>query len=217
MDAKHRIDRDLVAETLALHTKAYALLMWLGDAARADPEVLSEASEARLLDRRACAAWLRDEASSFPLELAPSLDRALPYAALLGSFLRTSFHVSRLHWGGRLVDASLRLAPGHAGARAGKRSRHGGDPRTEALHRMCRDEGVSVPRTRLAKLAKSKAHEADVRLWTYAVGLVERARGGGEGQSEWAMYRKLEDRRSIDVARVWAARDRLLAALAAPH
>lgn len=208
-----RIDRVLVDETLALHRKAYTLLMWLGETALEDPSVLSEEREAMLLDPLACAAWLAAERVSLPAELAPAPSQRAACAALLGSFLRTSFHITRFRWDGRLVDAKLVLAPGHEGARAQKRKRHGGEPRAEALHRLCRDEGLSIAHPHLAKLARAKALEPDVLLWTYVVGLVERARGGGEGASEWKLWRKLEGRRDIDAASVWAARTRLLTAL----
>lgn len=208
-----RIDRALVAATLSLHDKAYKLLCFLADEARADPGVLSAEQEATLLDLRACTAWIGAQAAAFPGTLRPAPGQESALAGLLGSFLRTSFHIRRLEWDGKLVDAKLVPGPEHEGARAKRRARHGGDPRIEALHRLCRDEGVSVARTRLSHVAHRKDCEADVRLWSYAVGLVLRARGGGEGEADLTLWRKIPDRKTLDVERVWDARARLLAAL----
>src|SRR5688572_14620729 len=91
------IDLTLLRETLVLHDRAYRLLLWLGDAARHAPELLSADNEAALADARACAAWLRSQRGLLPppIVLESQIDTL---AALLSSFFRTSFHVQRFEW-----------------------------------------------------------------------------------------------------------------------
>jgi hypothetical protein len=209
-----RIDRALIEETLSLHTLAYRLLMWIADHARAEPELLSVESERALLHPVACVRWLEARRDVLPCELMPKASQAGAFASLLSSFFYTSFHIERLEWNGRLVDATLVRGPGHEPSSVRKRRRHGGDPRTEALHRLSRDEGLRVPHPRFARLARNRRVEADLAVWTYALGMIERARGGAEGTTDWARWRRIADRKSLDAESVWAARARLLEALA---
>src|SRR5262245_46647788 len=177
-----RIDRPHVADILAIHAHAYQLLLWLGDQARQDPELLSVEAEDALLDSRSCLGWLKQRWDSLPAaHRCPGREREL--AALLSSFFRTSFHVERFEWNGRIAQAELRSGARHEGTREGKRARHGGTLTQEALHGLCRNEGLRVSPRALAKLARSQAARADLHVWCYAVGLVHRAEGRGEGES----------------------------------
>ncbi|MBN8609459.1 MAG: hypothetical protein J0L92_02685 [Deltaproteobacteria bacterium] len=205
-----RISRAVMARVLALHERAYAILLGLGRAALSDAAVLSREAESALLDRRRAAAWLR--AHGWCDDVAAADHDAL--GALVGSFFHTSFHVHRFELGGE-VDAQLRLGPGHAAPSHARRARHGGSASREALHRICRDEGLRVDHAALRLVAQSSSLRDDARLWTYAVGLVARARGGGEGAADWAAWRVLRRHagRSLDVDAVWEARERLLVAL----
>jgi hypothetical protein len=204
------IDRTLIAEILSIQDHAYRLLLWLGDQARDDPELLSLEAEGALCDSRTCLAWLEERKDTVPAaHRCPGREREL--AALLSSFLRTSFHVKRFEWEGRIVQAELRTGPSHEGARASKRVRHGGSLTHEALHRLCRDEGIRLSSKALARVARAQTIRADLHVWCYAVGLVHRAQGRGEGESDWEHWRSipLAERKNLSVDAVWAARARL--------
>lgn len=210
-----RIDRARMQTALDLHQRAYAFWMWLSTEALRDPELLSAESEAALADPRRCVRWLVDRERDLPERFRLEAARRDAFASLVSSFLHTSFHVRRFEWGGRLVDAKLMRGPGHAGAREARRRRHGGSPTREALHRLCRDEGVPATPELLRAVERAAATRADLTLWTYAVGLVRRAERGGEGEDDWKRWRAIdrEQRLSLDSDAVWDARERLLAAL----
>jgi hypothetical protein len=209
------IDRELIQKTLALHARAYRLLLQLGDAARAEPELLSPANEELLSDARTCTTWLTAHRDLFT---PGALDGDVAgLAGLLSSFFHTSFHVERFEWQGRIVQAELRTGAGHEGVRAAKRRRHRGSPTAEALLRLCREAGLSVHSRELASLGKEQALRRDLHVWCYAVGLVQRSLGRAEGEYDWEHWRSLplEERKSLDADRVWEARERLVARMAA--
>ncbi len=208
IDSK-RIDRALLARVLALHARAYAILLGLGRAALQDPQVLSVEVESTILDPRRVVAWLREQGACDGV--AEADHDAL--GQLVRSFFHTSFHVQRFEVLG-VVDAQLRLGPRVSAPSHARRARHGGSAAHEALRRICRDEGLRVAPAHLRFVARSSARRDDARLWAYAVGLVVRARGGGEGAADWAAWRALrQGHRAIDVDAIWEARERLLAAL----
>lgn len=209
IDSK-RIDRALLVSVLALHERAYAILLALGRAALLDPQVLSREAESALLDPRRVVGWLRAQGACDAVATAEH--DAL--GALVRSFFHTSFHVQRFEVAG-VVDARLALGPRVSAPSHARRARHGGSATHEALHRICRDEGLRVGPAALRLVARSSALRDDVRLWTYAVGLVVRARGGGEGIADWAAWRALrrQGHGSIDADAVWEARERLRSAL----
>ncbi len=204
------IDRELIHETLALHARAYRLLLQVGDAARTEPELLSLANEELLSDARTCSAWLSAHAHLFPSGALAGNLAAL--SGLLSSFLHTSFHVKRFEWQGSIVQAELRTGAGREGVRASKRRRHRGSPTAEALLRLCRDAGLVVHSRELAKLAKAPTLRRDLHVWCYAVGLVQRSLGRSEGEYDWEHWRALpwEERKVLDADMVWAARERLV-------
>jgi hypothetical protein len=208
-----RISRAVLARVLALHERAYAVLMALGREALRDPAVLSLEAEDALTDPRRAGAWLRQHGWCSDVEACDhdTLGR------LVGSFFHTSFHVARFEWAGE-ADAQLRLGPGRAAPAEARRARHGGRAAHEALHRILRDEARHAAPATLRVVARSRALHDDVRLWTYAVGLVARARGEGEGRADREAWRSMRraGRRALDVDAVWDARARLLEALALP-
>jgi hypothetical protein len=196
-----------------VHAEAYALLLAIGDLARREPELLSAQSEAAITKTETCLAYLATHRDVLPHALLPRSKDARAFAAMLGSFFHTSFHVQRLEWNGKLIDATLVRGPAIDGTRADKRRRHGGDPAREALHRLCRDEGLRVPEARLAKLAHARSMTMEVTVWTYAVSLVERSRGRSEGWFDVRLFQGIKRRTSLDEHVVWAARSRLVEVL----
>jgi hypothetical protein len=204
-----RIDRELVARALALHARAYETLMRLGREALRDPETLSIDVEAALSDPRRAGAWLRARG------YCADADDDAALGALVASFFHTSFHVERLEWAGKLADAQLRLGPRRVARREVQRRRQGGSAVREALHRICRDEGVRVAPATLRAVAADRALREDLVLWTYAIGIVLRTRGEGEGRADWKAWRSMRTRgrRTVDIGDVWESRERLRAAL----
>ncbi|UJR86461.1 hypothetical protein [Sandaracinus amylolyticus] len=209
------IDRARMERVLELHARAYELWIWIASEALHDPTLLSREAEAAIAHPARCADWLRELEPRLPRQLVVASEHRAAFAALVSSFLHTSFHVERLEWNGRVVDAQLRRGPGHAGPRAAKRARHGGSATREALHRLCRDEGMKVAPEVLRAVARAGSIQDELVLWTYAVGLVARSEGSGEGAEDWERWRDLdrETRKKLDVAVIWAARERLLVAL----
>ena len=169
-----QITRAVLTRVLALHERAYGVLMALGREALRDPAVLSREAEDVLTDPRRAGAWLHQH--GWCSDVAPRDHDAL--GRLVGSFFHTSFHVARFEWAGE-ADAQLRLGPGRAAPAEARRARHGGSAVHAALHRILRDEARHAAPTALRAVARSRALHDDVRLWTYAVGLVARARGDG--------------------------------------
>jgi hypothetical protein len=205
-----QITRAILTRVLSLHQRAYDVLMALGREALRDPAVLSREAEDALTDARRAGAWLRQHGWCSDVE--PRDHDAL--GRLVGSFFHTSFHVARFEWAGE-ADAQLRLGPGRAAPAEARRARHGGSAAYEALHRILRDEARHAAPTTLRAVARSRGLREDVALWTYAVGLVARARGDGEGRGDWETWRSMRraGRRALDVDAVWDARARLLEAL----
>lgn len=208
------VDRARLALVLELHQRAYQLWTWIASEALHDPALLSRDAELAIADPARCASWLADLGERVPAALVVAPEHHGAYAALVSSFLHTSFHVQRLEWNGRVVDAQVRRGPGHPGARAARRARHGGSAVREALHRIARDEALHVSPRALRAVERGAAPD-DLTLWTYAIGLIRRSEGRGEGEDDWRRYRAIDPahRRALEIDHVWAARERLVTQL----
>ena len=201
---------------LELHSLAYRFLRWLDEQATDEPELLRDEIEAMLRDRRRCASLLARDRDSYPADIRPRAADTEAFAALLSSFFQTSFHIERMVWEGRIVRARIVRGPAEEAPRAARRRRHGGDPRVEALQRIVLDDALGTSKPELIRAAKDRALRGDLVVWTYAVGLVRRARGRAEGRADWKLWNAMpgELRRNLTITAVWEARGRLASYLA---
>lgn len=191
---------------------AYALLLWLDERARRNPTILSREVEIALGRPQTCEEWLQAAWCHLPSRFLPRRDRSAPFAALLSSFFQVSFHIDRLEWQGRPVEARLVLGPRAPAKRTAKRGRHGGNVFDETLHHLCGDAGITADRSVLRRLRRAQTLTQDLLVWTWARGLVERAHGRAEGIQTWRIWRRIapQTRRVLDANAVWVARSRLV-------
>ncbi|WP_203931983.1 hypothetical protein [Virgisporangium ochraceum] len=203
------LTRSDVASLLERQSRAYGLLLWLGRACAEDPALLDPDAVAQLGHARSVPAWIARHRHRIPTDLLPpTVDGA--FAALLASFLETSFRIDHVHFDGRLVATHL-----VRGVRPGRLPREGvATARTLAVKHLLSAESVVVTGEALRRITRRADLAEPLAVWTYAWELDRRARGKGKGPVVHALWRGLPPavRADLTADRVWAARGRLLAA-----
>ncbi len=204
------LTRERVALLLDHQAKAYALLMWLAGEANHDPALLAPAVVAQLRTPGTAAAWLtaaRDHA--IPGALLPRVIDA-EFAALFASFFATSFQVTHLELGGRLVEARLiARPPAEAGSQVSVSA-----SQALAIKHLAASEGLALTQDDARRIAKRPGHRQAAHVWAYAWELDRRARDKGKGPIVRELWRgiAIEIRKALTVAHVWDARAELLTA-----
>lgn len=203
-------DREEVAVLLALHSKAYELLMWLGEASAGNPELLSPDVVALLREPESAAQWLSSNQERLPAGRLPAELRG-PFANLFCSFFATSFHVHHLALDDRLLASRLALgAAGRPPAQAGfERSQ------ALALKHLAASEKLPITEREARRILKANCLREASLIFTYVWELDRRAKNKGKGPVVHRIWRSIprERKRALDVDQVWAARDQLLAAV----
>lgn len=203
------LNQDDVRDVLTLQSQAYALLMWLGEAALKDPMLLSPAVVEVLSDAEGAGTWVRARRAQFPGELVPDVVEG-PFANLLASFFTTSFQVKHLEFDGTLRASRLTAVP------PGGSQSHLGFAKAQALalKHLASSEGIPLTEKAAGTISRRSALRQPTLLWTYVWELDRRARGKGKGPVVYQIWRSLsmETRRALGVEEVWAARELLLAA-----
>lgn len=204
------LTRDRIAHLLALQGQAYALLMWLAGEANHDPDLLAPAVVAQLRTPATTAAWLT--AARDRLIPGALLPRAVDgeFATLLASFFATSFQVTHLDLGGRLVESRLVATPPPDAASTVSVAAS----QALAIKHLAASEGIALAQDDARRIAKQPAHRQAAHLWAYAWELDRRARDKGKGPVVRELWRgiAIETRKALTVAHVWDARAALLAA-----
>jgi hypothetical protein len=201
------LQREEVRRLLGLHAQAYALLLWLADAANRDPELLSPAALAMLEDPEQVPLWLERHRDRIPSELLGG-EPGGAFAGLLASFFGTSFRVRHLEFEGRLLEARLtRGAAERAASTAGVEQ-----CQMLAVRHLAASEGARLTEKEARTLVRRKSLREAALVWTYAWELDRRARNKGKGEVVHRIWRSLpkETRKSLDDERVWQARELLL-------
>ena len=201
--------RDDAAELLLRHQQAYELLLWLGRTSAEDPTLLDADAARQLAHARAVPAWIARQRHRIPSELMPpSIDRR--FAALFASFLTTSFRIDHVYFADRLVATYLvrgaTPAPAsHAGLVACQ---------ALALKHLLAAERIPMSPSEVGALARQPELAEALCVWTYVWELDRRSRGKGKGPVVHALWRRLPRavRHDLTTARVWTAREQLLAA-----
>jgi DNA-binding transcriptional regulator YdaS (Cro superfamily) len=203
------LTREDVAQLLTLQAKAYELLMWLGAEGVKDPDLLSPAVVALLGEPLPAAAWLDQHRKRIPPALLPPRIEG-PFANLLSSFFSTSFNVTHLDFGDRLVDSRLRL-----GMDRGLASHVGLDQsQALALKHLAASEGISITEKTARGIVKRATVRPAALLWTYVWELDRRSKKKGKGPVVHKIWRSIpwETKKALSVDRVWEARAQLVAA-----
>jgi hypothetical protein len=204
------LNRQQVAQLLLLQSRAYELLMWLGEERSGNPELLSPDVVALLREPETAAGWLEMNRERVPARLLPA-EPAGPFANLFCSFFSTSFRVRHLELEDRLLDSRLTLgvgvkSPGHVGI---ERSQ------ALALKHLAACEKMPITERDAHRLVKRNALREASLLWTYVWELDRRAKNKGKGPVAHRIWRSIpwERKRSLDVDQVWGAREQLLNAV----
>jgi hypothetical protein len=132
------------------------------------------------------------------------------FAALLASFLETSFRIDHVHFGDRLVATHL-----VRGASPGPTPRRGlSSTQALALRHLLSAQRLAVTDDEVRDLAHRADLAEPLAIWTYVWELDRRARGKGKGPVVHALWRHLPPavRADLTADRVWTAREQLIAA-----
>jgi len=204
------IRREDTERLLALHTRAYGLLLWLGEQAAKEPRWLAPGVVARLAKPATSVGWLEQNRGEIPSELLPSGPIGDDFAALFSSFFDTSFRVDHLDFEGVLLDSALKLgaedpSPGGRGMEHSQ---------ALALKHLAAFEKMFLAQDDARRLVKRRNLRAASLIWTYAWELDRRARGKGKGPLVRKIWRAipLEIRKTLSAEVVWGARLELLEA-----
>lgn len=186
--------------------------MWLAEQAGQDPGLLSPEAAARLCEPASAAQWLELQRERIPAELMPA-EPAGAFANLFASFFSTSFRVSHLDFEGRLLESRLNV-----GVREENQPRAGLEQcQALALRHLAAAAKVPITDKDARRLVRRKdLREASV-IWTYVWELDRRSKQKGKGPVVHRMWRSIPagTRKSLDVARIWEAREQLLSAVRA--
>jgi hypothetical protein len=203
------IDRTDVERLLALQTRAYELLMWLGAQAAREPSWLAPEVVTQLQKPMTAAQWLERHRHEFPTKLVPSGPFEEGFAALFSSFFDTSFRVNHLASGEILLDSALKLGALEERSPAGRGMDHS---QALALKHLASFEKMFLEQGDARRLAK-KAHLREASLiWTYVWELDRRAQGKGKGPVARKIWRgiPIQVRKELSVELVWKARQQLV-------
>lgn len=200
---------DDVAALLARQAQAYELLLWLGRASADDPRLLDAEAAEQLAHARTVPTWIAHHREQIPAELLPAQVDG-PFAALLASFLITSFRIEHVYFDHRLVATYLVL-----GARPGPPVRAGvAASQVLALKHLLAAGKVRLTDRDVAGLARRGDLAEALLVWTYLWELDRRSRNKGKGPLVHTLWRRLPRavRADLTVERVRAAREHLLTA-----
>jgi hypothetical protein len=206
------LTRDEIQQLLALQSRAYGLLMWLADESTKDPHLLSPAAVAALQEPGTAAEWLDRNRQRVP-EALVSYEALQPFAALLASFFSTSFQVRHFEFEGRLIESRVTVGADTAS------STHGGleQCRALALRHLASTEKLPLLEKEARALVRRKSLSEASLLWTYVWELDRRAKQKGKGAVVHRIWKAIprDVRKSLDVDRIWNAREQLLQAVTA--
>lgn len=168
-----------------------------------DPSLLSPQSVSAFGGAQSTVEWLETRRQTIPRGLLPDA-LGLDFAQLFRSFFKTSFEVDHLSFGGRLLDSRLATTtPGRPGVIVARAFKH-----------LAASRGIALDEKRCRRMVERASLAEDARVWAYVWELDRRARGKAKGQGVHGLWRSLprEVRTTLDVDRVWAAREALLEA-----
>ena len=154
--------------------------------------------------------WIARHGHRIPSDLVPAtVDGA--FAALLASFLETSFRIEHVHFGDRLVATHL-----VRGVNPGQPLLRGlSSTQALALKHLLSAERLAVTDDDVRGLTRRADLAESLTIWTYVWELDRRARGKGKGPVVHALWRRLPPavRADLTADRVWAARRQLINAV----
>ena len=193
-----------ISDLLRLHRCAYLTLLDLDRRANGDPSVLSVEVVEQLCDTRLCGAWLHANLESIPSELRPLDHEHEAFAALLSSFMDTSFEIERTTFDGRTVSVRLHLQP-----------RRGTKPMEVialAVKHTLAAAGIRLTESEATRLANRDQLRTDVAICAYVWELGRRAKGKSKGRAAHVIWRMmpLDVRKSLDEQMYWLAKTRIL-------
>lgn len=202
------IQRNDVERLLALQTRAYSLLLWLGEQAAKDPAWLAPEVVILLQKPATATQWLELNRLEIPAKLVPSGPLEEGFVALFSSFFDTSFRVNHLEFGEVLLDSALKVGAmeGSSSSRGTEHSQALALKHLAAFEKMFLDQGEA---RRLAK--RSHLREASL-IWTYAWELDRRAQGKGKGPVVRNIWRSIpiHIRKELAADLVWTSRQQLV-------
>jgi hypothetical protein len=208
-------DRAEVAHLLALHARAFGLLMWLDEASAADPTWLAMHNAEQLSRGASAAVWLEAHRAELPPELMVADPRGA-FANVFASFFSTSFRIEHQSFDNRLVsarivrgvDANQGELPDRTGVRAAQ---------TLALKHLAAAERLRITGAEANRIVQRRRDlRDDLTLWTYVWELGRRAKDKAKGPVAHRLWRGIpwQTKRVLAVEDVWAARQRLVDAVA---
>ena len=154
------LTRAEVAQLLQQQSWAYELLLWLGRACADDPALLDAGAARQLGQAWSVPDWIARHRHRIPADLVPAAVDAA-FAALLASFLETSFRIEHVSFGDRLVATHL-----VRGVNPGQPTRRGvSSTQALTLKHLLSAEGLAVTDEDVrAPDPPSRPHQAADRL-----------------------------------------------------
>ena len=200
---------------VALHRKAYDILLWLKQAARRKPRLLSEGETDLLASGYKCVLWVKRHLNDLPLELRPKPDEFRPVGYLLSSFFHTSFRVAEVRsWD----TAETTLVRGARSFKNARHKRHTERREAEAaielkrlaITTLANECGVSLPSEVREQALTDPEMAHDLTLWTCACELVRRAEFAPQGSPVHRLWLELEEktRKHLSAESIWNAKER---------
>ncbi len=220
-----------IERVLHLQGSAYEFLLWLGQRAREDDSILRDENIEAWRFPDSTQVWLGGFVGMMPAHLRPEEGDAPAFSRLFSSFFSTSFQVSEKtnltqndgdgRYGWQEDRRSLVAAPPSLGKKSAKGKAKVKDDARElkllALEALALEEELFPSRAELEALLAQPELEREVLIWTYFHEIERRANFASQGAPVLYLWREMSvaERRKLDAARVWEAREALLKQLRA--
>ncbi|HEY1174437.1 MAG TPA: hypothetical protein VGH19_23935 [Verrucomicrobiae bacterium] len=212
--------REELEKVMSLQKRAYGLLMWVNQAARANPAMFSAESVEQIRTAEGCAEWINHHLNSLPREFWPEPAELVPYARLFSSFFATSFRVGevgrrdsmRVETG--LVTGAKKINDRRHKKHLERRQKEAAlELKRAALSALAEEAGAVVTVAELDAMIASAELGAKVTLWTYACELKRRTEYVSQGTAVHELWLELDEktRKRMDGEMVWKVRDELVA------
>lgn len=214
--------REELEKVMGWQKRAYGLLMWLGQEARANPAMLSAEAVEQMSAAESCVGWINHNLNSLPREFWPEPSDLVPFARLFSSFFATSFRVGLV---GRRDSLQMEtsLVSGAKEAKDGRHKKHlerrqkgaALELKRAALSGLAEEAGVVVTVEGLDAMIAATELGPKVTLWTYACELKRRTEYVSQGTAVHELWLELDEktRKRMDGEMVWKAKETVMNAL----
>lgn len=211
-----------------MQNKAYALLLWIDEQARHQPDLLIEKNVEAWRFVESCEAWVRQMNGIFPRDLRPEDDDVSAFSHLMSSFLNTSFHVKTVNesdW--KRTDGHdyevwqrRKLIPGISSTRKTKAQKEKTLESARhlqfiALEELAIENDCDLSREQLETLACQAKIADALNVYSYAHELLRRSQFASQGAAVHSLWNSMDKktRQNLNTETIWQARETLVEAL----